>query len=141
MDSRQRLLPSGAGLLRRLLRAYLGRPDGGWRPATSTLPISTWTQRDRVLAGLTKSNNAVEGFHNGFKALVGHRNPTIRTWLEAVKHQQNLTEQQLIQQALQQPAPRRKKRYTDMECHFRAVMDQFRHVTVYRYLDLCNVAY
>ena len=49
--------------------------------------------------------------------------------------------QELIRQALQQPAPRRKKRYTDMERHLRAVMDQFRHVTVYRYLDLCNVAY
>ena len=91
--------------------------------------------------GLLKSNNAVEGFHHSFSSLVGHSNPTIWTWLDAVKRHQNLTETQLVRQQTGQPPPPRRKRYLTQERHLLNIMTQFRQVTVYRFLDLCNVAY
>ena len=47
--------------------------------------------RDRVLNDLLTTNNHVEGFHNKFSTLVGHRNPTVWTWLDAVRANQNLS--------------------------------------------------
>ena len=44
-----------------------------------------WNQYDTVLANLPRSNNMVEGWHNGFQSLVGNTNPTLWTFLSALK--------------------------------------------------------
>ena len=44
-----------------------------WLGSPSTVPLFDrflWTQFDSVLAGLPRSNNIVEGWHNGFQSLV-----------------------------------------------------------------------
>ena len=46
---------------------------------------------DTVLAGIPRSNNLVEGWHNGFQKLVGYSNPTLWTFLTALKKEENLT--------------------------------------------------
>ena len=51
----------------------------------------TNNQGDTVLAGLPRSNNLVEGWHNGFQKLVGCSNPTLWTFLTAPKKEENLT--------------------------------------------------
>ena len=50
-----------------------------------------WNQHDAVLAGIPRSNNIVEGWHNGFARLLGCSNPTIWKFLETVKKEQTLT--------------------------------------------------
>ena len=42
-------------------------------------------------AGLRRSNNLVEGWHNGFQTLVGASNPTLWKFVTAVKKEANLT--------------------------------------------------
>ena len=51
-----------------------------WIGTSSTSPLFDhwlWNHYDTVLAGLPRSNNIVEGWHNGFQQLVGHSNPNI----------------------------------------------------------------
>ena len=51
-----------------------------WIGTSSTSPLFDhwlWNHYDTVLASLPRSNNIVEGWHNGFQQLVGHSNPNI----------------------------------------------------------------
>ena len=59
-----------------------------WIGSPSTEPIFDkymWNQYDTVLARL------VEGWHSGFQTLVGYSNPTLWTFLTALKKEENLT--------------------------------------------------
>ncbi|KAL5268243.1 hypothetical protein ACHWQZ_G002193 [Mnemiopsis leidyi] len=53
--------------------------------------VNLMNQYDAVLAGLPRSNNFVEGWHNGFQTLVGGSNPTLWTFLTALKKEENIT--------------------------------------------------
>ena len=65
-----------------------------WIGTPTTEPIFDkylWNMYNPVLAGLPRSNNLVEGWHNGFQMLVGCSNPTLWTFLTALKKKENLT--------------------------------------------------
>ena len=70
---------------------YFERTWVGRRNTNPIYAINKWNMRDRVLNDLLTTNNHVEGFHNKFSTLVGHRNPTVWTWLDAVRANQNLS--------------------------------------------------
>ena len=67
-------------------RTWVG--SGSSRPL---FDIMLWNQYDAVLAGLPRSNNFVEGWHNGFQTLVAVSNPTLWTFLTALKKEENIT--------------------------------------------------
>jgi hypothetical protein len=47
------------------------------RRVTPSYPIETWNVQERTLAGMPRTNNPVEGFHNGYRSSLGGTNPTI----------------------------------------------------------------
>jgi len=57
--------------------------ESTWVSGRNNFDHYIWNKHDTVLAGLPRSNNAVEGWHNGFQQLVGHSNPTIWNFLNA----------------------------------------------------------
>ena len=56
-------------------------------------PPSAWNHHDASLALLPRSSNMAEGWHNGFRSLVRCSNPTIWSFLDALKSEQGLTDQ------------------------------------------------
>ena len=59
-----------------------------WMGTSSTPPIFdtwSWNQHDTVLAGLPRSSNLAEGWHNGFKSLVKCTKPTVWKFMECLK--------------------------------------------------------
>ena len=58
--------------------------------AGSLVLVEVWNMYDTVLAGLSRSNNLVEGWHKSFQKLVGCFNPALWTFLTALK-EENLT--------------------------------------------------
>ena len=69
---------------------WMGTPN---RPAL--FEPSCWNQYDVCLAGLPRSSNLAEGWHNGFRALLGCTNPAIWFFLTALKLEQGLTDQKI----------------------------------------------
>ena len=59
-------------------RTWIGSVNGPTAPIFDTF---LWNQYDAVLAGLPRSNNLVEGWHNGFQTLFGTSNPKLWTFL------------------------------------------------------------
>ena len=58
-------------------------------------PPSAWNHHDASLALLPRSSNMAEGWHNGFRSLVRCSNPTIWSFLDALKLEQGLTDQKI----------------------------------------------
>ena len=63
-----------------------------------------WNYHDSVMAGLPRSSNIAEGWHNGFRSLMGCTNPTIWRFLDVLKKE--LEDQKLMRQ----PPPARQKK-------------------------------
>ena len=61
--------------------SYFERTWIGTAASPSVFDKFLWNQYDSVLAGLPRSNNLVEGWHNGFRSLMGVSNPTLWTFL------------------------------------------------------------
>ena len=64
---------------------------------------SCWNQYDVCLAGLPRSSYLAEGWHNGFRALLGCTNPTIWSLLTALKLEQGLTDQKMTDRLIRRP--------------------------------------
>ena len=85
-----------------------------WLGSPSTVPLFDrflWTQFDSLLAGLPPSKNIVEGWNNGFfQSLVGTSNPTLWTFLTAMKQEENLTFAKRVKMRMnEQPEPKKRK--------------------------------
>ena len=84
-----------------------------WLGSPSTVPLFDrflWTQFDSVLAGLPRSKNIVESWHNGFQSLVGTSNPTLWTFLTAMKQEENQTFAKRVKMRMnEQPEPKKRK--------------------------------
>ena len=66
-----------------------------WIGTSSTDPLydnGTWNQYDGCLARLDRSANIAEGWHNGFRSLLGCDNPTMWKFMDALKLEQNVTD-------------------------------------------------
>ena len=81
---------------------WMGTPN---RPAR--FDHLSWNQYDCCLAGLPRSSNLAEGWHNGFRSLVQCSNPTIWKFLEALKLEQGLTDQKITDRLMRRPPPQR----------------------------------
>ena len=68
-------------------------------------PPSAWNHHNVSLALLPRSSNMAEGWHNGFRSLVRCSNPTIWSFLDALKLEQGLTDQKIAEHLLLHPAP------------------------------------
>ncbi|KII65317.1 hypothetical protein RF11_02737 [Thelohanellus kitauei] len=68
---------------------YIGR-FGRLSRADPIFPISYWNQYNRVIENLPRTNNNLEGWHNGFNMLVNCSHPHIFQFLSSLKDEQSL---------------------------------------------------
>ena len=57
-----------------------------------TFAISLWNQYNRVLENMPRTNNHLEGWHNGFNTLVNCSHPNIYSFLNCLKDEQSLVD-------------------------------------------------
>jgi hypothetical protein len=110
----------------------MNRRGDGWVPPR--FAIDLWNCYDSVLEDLPKTNNAYEGFQNGFAILLGASHPTIYKLVTGLKQQQSLTELKVNKfVALKEQAP--DKKYV----HAAAVLKK--HVERYGAGDFSHMEY
>ena len=80
-----------------------------------TFDIALWNHYDAVLAGLPRSNNAVEGWNNGFSTLVKRCKPSFWSFLETVRLEEALTFVKKVKHRGKVEPPRREKRWADYD--------------------------
>ena len=68
---------------------YIGRRlRRGRRPPR--FPIGLWNQTDRVQAGMPRTNNLLEGWHNGIQSSLDGNRPTIWKFLQFLQREEQL---------------------------------------------------
>ena len=72
-----------------------------------------WNQYDNVLACLPRSFNLAEGWHNGFRCLVGCSNHTIWPFIDVLKKELDLTDWKINQKMMRQAPPPQQKKWKD----------------------------
>lgn len=89
-----------------------------WVGTSSSPPLFSpwmWNQHDTVMSGLPRSSNIAEGWHNGFRSLLGCSNPTIWRFIDVLKKEQDLTDWKIAQKLMRSPAPPRQKKWIDFD--------------------------
>lgn len=104
---------------------YFERTWIGTSSRNPIFDIYLWNQYDTVLAGLPRSNNIVEGWHNGFQSLVGTTNPTLWTFLSAVKKEETLTFAKKVKMAMREDPEPQKKKWREYNERLDAMIEDF----------------
>ena len=76
-----------------------------------TFDTWSWNHHDSVLCGIPRSSNIAEGWHNGFKTLVGCTNPTIWRFFDCLKLEQAITDHKISRHLNRDPPPRREAKW------------------------------
>ena len=110
------------------MEAFAEYYERTWVGTDTTSPLFSpwiWNQRDAVMAGLPRSSNIAEGWHNGFRSLMGCTNPTIWRFIDVLKKEQDLTDWKIAQKLMRQPPPPRQKKWLDYDRRLNAVIDSY----------------
>lgn len=89
-----------AGTLHFKLRQLYDYFEETWVGKGNTPPKfahNIWNMRSLTLSGLPRTNNAVEGWHNAMTTAIGCKNPSIWTFVEKLKGEQDRQETRMAQ--------------------------------------------
>ena len=105
---------------------YVGRLRRD-RRAIPLFPISMWNMRERVVEGLPRTNNSVEGWHNVFQSSVGCHHPTIYSLVEHFRREQDHIEQKIsrIHAGLTNNPPSSKAKYVQLTRRLSAIIPTY----------------
>ena len=83
--------------------------------------------RGRVLDGLPRTNNSVEGWHNAFQSTVACHHPTIYTLVDHFRREQDLTEQTIscIQGGITSSQAASKSKYAQLSKRLAAILPTY----------------
>ena len=98
-------------------------------------PPSVWNHHDASLALLPRSSNMAEGWHNGFRSLVRCSNPTIWSFLDALRLEQGLTDQKIAELLLLHPAPSRSKKWVNLDNKLQEFINAYDNEQYGSYVD------
>ena len=101
-------------------------------------PPSAWNHHDASLALLPRSSNMAEGWHNGFRSLVRCSNPTIWSFLDALKLEQGLTDQKIAECLLLHPAPPRSKMWVNLDNELQEFINAYDNEQYGSYVDFLS---
>jgi len=103
---------------------YIGRPNrrGHRRPAL--FDISIWNCYELIQKDIPRTNNAIEGWHNGFNSMLNAVHPSIWTFIKALKKEDNLN-QFKVEQSISGYSLPKKRKYKDSALRIKNLVLQF----------------
>ncbi|KII70922.1 hypothetical protein RF11_13179 [Thelohanellus kitauei] len=115
----------------RILRLNTRRPP--------LFPHSLWNCYDATINNNGRTNNSVEGWHNGFARFINCHHPDIFKFLEFLKSSQNLNEVKITQLQSGMVVSVERNRYKDHNQRLANICNTYRRENIIGYLR--NIAY
>ena len=112
---------------------YIGR-IARWRHRTPQFPVSMWNVYDRVQDDLPRTNNAVEGWHRAFQALVGSHHANFWKFIGCLQKEEVLTHAKLVQMENGHPNPQPRRKYKDLNNRISVIVENYDPQNVIHYL-------
>ena len=88
----------------------------------------------RIDSDLPRTNNFIEGWHNGFQSHVGASHPNIYKFLEVLRKEENLTRIKLKQLELGMVVHTTRRVYVQLHIRLKNITQRFEDVTKINYL-------
>lgn len=105
---------------------YIGRLQRIGRPRRlARFPARLWNMHERVIAGLPRTNNSLEAWHNVFSKMVNISNPTRVRLAAKLRQEQHTQAIQRRQYQIGQPAPKRLPKYVTVDRALRTITLDF----------------
>ena len=105
---------------------WIGRPYRRGQRRNPIFSIDVWSIYDRVIDGLPRTNNSIEGWHNAFQRTVGSNHPTIYKLIEAMHLEQFHTENIITQIAHGRTVVKKNARYERIDQAYRTIVNAYR---------------
>lgn len=113
---------------------YIGRPNRRGHRRAALFNINIWNCYELIKNDIPRTNNAIEGWHNGFKSMLNAVHPSIWTFIEALKKEDNLN-QLKVEQEISGYSPPKKRKYKDSALRIKKLVLQFENnISIEQYL-------
>ena len=103
---------------------YIGVMRGRTRRENPLYPASFWNVKKRVDEGLSRTNNAVEGFHSALRSSITCKHPNIWKLIAALKKEEELQQTKIIH-VNRGDAPARKKIYKSIDRQLKTLVNTY----------------
>lgn len=104
---------------------WIGRPCRRSRRRAPLFKHEMWNCFDNVVEGLSKTNNAIEGWHNSFEHQIGARHPSIWKFIDGLKREQSLQELRIEQYVGGVSAAEGRKKYCDTAMRLKNIVSNY----------------
>ena len=104
---------------------YLGRPSRHGQPRASNFAIEIWSMYQQAELGLSRTNNAVEGWHRAFQHTVGYVHPTVYKLINSMRLEQSHTENLKAKIDAGQNLVTKNQKYVRVTAAIRRLVDNF----------------
>ena len=105
---------------------WIDRPHRRGQRRNPMFSIDVWSIYDRVIDGLPRTNNSIEGWHSAFQRTVGSNHPTIYKLIEAMQLEQSHTENIIIQIAQGRTVVKKNACYERIDQAYRTIVTAYR---------------
>lgn len=104
---------------------YFERTWIGTSTTAATFDRFMWNHHDSVLAGIPRSSNQAEGWHNGFHTMLQCNNPTMWKFLDCLKAEQVLVDTKKDLQQQRHPPPKRDAHWVKYDKALERIIDAY----------------
>lgn len=121
-------------------QSFIGRMLGNGSRRTPKYSIQEWNQYLNVTNGRQRTNNAVEGWHNGLAHLSCSTHPNVFGFVEIIKKDMEKSRQKIIQLNQGQAEPPRRRTYKDFDLRVSQIVSEFSEESALSFLsNMANV--
>ena len=106
-----------------------------WAGASRRFLISLWNQWNNVVSHQSRTNNQLEGFHNGLLQMCGGSNMKFYRLVDVLKDVISKANFDMVQHLHGRPPPPRKKKYTNLDTMLSNVVASYDFDDAAEYLD------
>ena len=99
-----------------------------WIGSAASVPLFSpwmWNHYESVMAALPRSSNIAEGWHNGFRSLMGASNPTIWRFLDVLKMEQDITDWKISQKMMRRAPPPQEPRWAEYDIELSRLINSY----------------
>lgn len=113
---------------------WIGRPDRRRRRRAPVFPHAMWNCYEASRIGMSKTNNAVEGWHRSFESQISASHPSIWKFLEGIKREHALSELKIEQYSAGAPPSTPRKKYKDSADRIKRIVERFDPTSIVDYV-------